>query len=208
MALETYKQKRHFAKTPEPQARHGRSHQRPIFVVQEHHASHLHYDFRLEADGVLKSWAIPKQPTLDSKVKRLAVRVEDHPLAYANFSGEIPEGEYGAGLVTIWDQGTYENLLAQKPQPQTIAQGIESGHIEAQLHGAKLKGNFALIRLPRRGGKHEHWLLVKMQDVEAPLGTAASNHSPVAPPAKPAQGRPAAPRPRRTNTRQPRTGLA
>jgi bifunctional non-homologous end joining protein LigD len=160
MTLETYKQKRHFDTTPEPRPRPGKAHRRPIFVVQEHHASRLHYDFRLEADGVLKSWAVPKQPSLNPAVKRLAVQVEDHPLEYANFSGEIPAGQYGAGLVHIWDKGTYENILAHKPHPQSMAEGINAGHLEVQLHGRKLKGNFALIRMAKRGQKAS-WLLIQ-----------------------------------------------
>ncbi len=167
MSLETYKKKRNFAKTSEPHPRAAKSHRRPIFVVQEHHASRLHYDFRLEADGVLKSWAVPRQPSLDPADKRLAVRVEDHPLDYANFSGEIPEGEYGAGLVKIWDRGTYENLLAgKKPHPQTITEGIRTGHLEVELRGRRLKGGFALVRMKGRG-KKDNWLLVKMKDQEA-----------------------------------------
>src|SRR6266480_237331 len=134
MALEEYQAKRDFRKTSEPKAESGKTHRQPIFVVQEHHASHLHYDFRLEADGVLKSWAVPKEPSLDPAQKRLAIRVEDHPLAYAQFSGRIPEGQYGAGDVAIWDHGTYENLLADKPVPHTVTEGIDAGRLEFVLH--------------------------------------------------------------------------
>src|SRR4029453_5337895 len=167
MVLETYKQKRHFDTTSEPRPRPGKAHRRPIFVVQEHHASRLHYDFRLEADGVLKSWAVPKKPTKDPAIRRLAVQVEDHPLAYANFSGEIPEGEYGAGTVKIWDRGTYENLLEKKPQRRTLTQAIADGHVEILLRGRKLSGKFALVRTKVRRNKSD-WLLIKMKDIEAP----------------------------------------
>ncbi len=169
MALKRYREKRDFAKTPEPSPspkRKSTRHQ-PIFVVQEHHASRHHYDFRLEADGVLKSWAVPKGPSMDPAHKRLAVQVEDHPLDYATFTGTIPEGQYGAGTVTIWDQGTYDNLLADKPVPQTATEGIEAGQLEIALHGKKLRGQFALIRLRGKGRGKEHWLLIKMQDAFA-----------------------------------------
>jgi bifunctional non-homologous end joining protein LigD len=190
MALETYEQKRHFDTTPEPRPRPGKAHRRPIFVVQEHHASRLHYDFRLEADGVLKSWAVPKQPSLNPAVKRLAVQVEDHPLEYANFSGEIPAGQYGAGLVHIWDKGTYENILAHKPHPQSIAEGINAGHLEVQLHGRKLKGNFALIRMAK-GGQKASWLLIKMQDKEAHPDSVAAERTTTAPTPQHVRARPA-----------------
>jgi bifunctional non-homologous end joining protein LigD len=192
MALEGYKQKRHFDTTPEPRPRRGKAHRRPLFVVQEHHASRLHYDFRLEADGVLKSWAVPKQPSLNPAVKRLAVQVEDHPLEYANFSGEIPAGQYGAGLVHIWDKGTYENLLARKPHPQSIAESIDAGHLEVHLHGRKLKGNFALIRMARRGHKAS-WLLIKMQDAEARPDPVAAESPTTASTSQPVRSRPAVP---------------
>ncbi|HMC90208.1 MAG TPA: non-homologous end-joining DNA ligase [Gemmataceae bacterium] len=165
MVLEQYRAKRDFHKTPEPQARPGKTHRQPIFVIQEHHASRLHYDFRLEADGVLKSWAVPKEPAMDPSQKRLAVHVEDHPLGYATFHGRIPEGQYGAGTVKIWDHGTYENLMAEKPVPQTVSQAIDSGHLEFDLHGKKLKGRFALIRMQGgKFGKKDNWLLIKMKD--------------------------------------------
>jgi bifunctional non-homologous end joining protein LigD len=164
MGLEQYRQKRNFAATPEPGPAAGKSHRQPIFVIQEHHASRLHYDFRLEADGVLKSWAVPKEPTLDPSQKRLAVQVEDHPLGYADFHGTIPEGQYGAGEVSIWDRGTYDNLLADKPQPQTVAEGIDAGRLEFALHGEKLNGRFALIRMRGKGKGKENWLLIKARD--------------------------------------------
>src|SRR5438874_4980159 len=163
MTLEEYRTKRNFRETPEPPPRPVKAHAKPIFVIQEHHASRLHYDFRLEADGVLKSWAVPKQPSLDPAQKRLAVQVEDHPLGYATFEGTIPEGHYGAGTVTIWDHGTYDNLLAEKPFPKTFAEGLADGRLEFVLHGRKLQGRFALIRMRGRGRK-EQWLLIKMKD--------------------------------------------
>lgn len=167
MVLEEYKAKRNFRKTPEPGAAKDKPHKKPIFVIQEHHASRLHYDFRLEDEGVLKSWAVPKQPSLDPADKRLAVRVEDHPLAYSSFKGRIPEGQYGAGTVAIWDHGTYENLLGERPVPQTVTEGIESGRVEFRLHGKRLKGDFALIRMRRSGRGKENWLLIKKRDEHA-----------------------------------------
>src|SRR5262249_44821058 len=135
MALEEYKEKRDFRKTTEPATKPGRP----------------HYDFRLEAGGVLKSWAVPKQPSMDPAHKRLAVHVEDHPLAYADFEGTIPEGQYGAGTVTVWDRGGYDNLLADKPVPQNVAEGIEAGRLEFALHGEKLQGRFALVCMGGKG---------------------------------------------------------
>jgi bifunctional non-homologous end joining protein LigD len=185
MSLNEYREKRDFRKTPEPAPRPARGHRKPIFVIQEHHASRLHYDFRLEADGALKSWAVPREPSLDPAVKRLAVRVEDHPLDYADFEGDIPEGEYGAGHVEIWDRGTYDNLLAAKPEPQSVAEGIETGRLEFFLHGKKLRGRFALVRMKAGGrGKKENWLLVKMKDEFARPGEAEGEK-----PARPARSR-------------------
>jgi bifunctional non-homologous end joining protein LigD len=186
MALKEYRAKRDFRKTPEPGPRAGKGHARPIFVVQEHHASRLHYDFRLEADGVLKSWAVPRGPSMDPAEKRLAVRVEDHPLDYAGFAGTIPEGQYGAGEVLIWDRGTYDNLLAEKPHPQTVAEGIEAGRLEFTLHGERLQGSFALIRMKGKKGGKENWLLIKMKDAFA--RPDADGDTP-APRAKSAKGR-------------------
>jgi bifunctional non-homologous end joining protein LigD len=172
MPLEEYRAKRDFHKTREPSgAQPSKPHKLPIFVVQEHHASHLHYDFRLEADGVLKSWSVPKGPSMDPAVKRLAVQVEDHPIGYATFEGTIPEGQYGAGTVQIWDRGTYENLMKKKANPQTAAEAIEAGHIEFVTHGEKLKGKFALIRMKGPGKGKPQWLLIKMKDEFAESGT-------------------------------------
>jgi len=164
MALEEYKAKRDFRQTREPVAKPGKAHRRPIFVVQEHHARRLHYDLRLEADGVLKSWAVPKQPSMDPTLKRLAVEVEDHPLSYATFKGKIPEGQYGAGMVKIWDHGTYENVMASKPQQLTVSESIDAGHVEFTLHGRKLRGTFALVRMHGQPQGKKNWLLIKMKD--------------------------------------------
>jgi bifunctional non-homologous end joining protein LigD len=162
MPLKEYRAKRDFRQTREPAGtgENGTPHERTIFVVQEHHASHLHYDFRLEVDGVLKSWAVPKEPSLDPAQKRLAVEVEDHPLAYATFAGEIPQGQYGGGTVSIWDHGTYENRVPETP----TVQAIEAGRLEFTLHGEKLRGKFVLIRMKGRGRGKPQWLLIKMKD--------------------------------------------
>jgi DNA ligase D-like protein (predicted 3'-phosphoesterase) len=132
-------------------------HDGPHFVVQHHAATSDHYDFRLEIDGVLVSWAVPKGPSTNPKDKRLAVRTEDRPLEYETFEGVIPEGEYGAGRVIVWDQGTYRN---ESGHP--MADGLKQGHLSFWLDGEKLHGGFALTRI--RDGKHETWLLVKKSD--------------------------------------------
>ncbi len=141
MSLRTYNKKRKFNDTPEPEGKAGKKTEKLIFVVQRHKASHLHYDFRLEMDGVLKSWAVPKGPSMNPKDKRLAMMVEDHPVSYATFKGTIPEGNYGAGIVEIWDSGTYELSPENKG---TGAEAIEQGSLKITLKGKKLKGNFAL----------------------------------------------------------------
>ena len=158
MALEKYNQKRRFNSTPEPVGKvaRGKNHR---FVVQKHRASHLHYDLRLEMEGVLKSWAVPKGPSLDPADKRLAMQVEDHPVSYFDFEGLIPEGNYGAGTVMVWDVGTWEALGDAHAM-------LEKGDLKFRLHGQKLNGEFVLahMRSRRPGSKGTEWLLIKKKD--------------------------------------------
>jgi bifunctional non-homologous end joining protein LigD len=156
MSLEEYRRKRVFSKTPEPPDKPSREAGNRFFI-QRHSARRLHYDLRLEMDGVLKSWALPHGPTLDPAIKRLAVHVEDHPFDYGSFEGTIPSGNYGAGSVTLWDRGTYEWL-----GPKTPAQMWESGDLKLRFHGHKIVGEFALVRTNRAKGKD--WLLIKKKD--------------------------------------------
>jgi bifunctional non-homologous end joining protein LigD len=159
-SLRRYHQKRDFQETPEPRGSRKKSAVRLRFVIQKHRASRLHYDFRLEADGVLKSWAIPKGPSLDPKERRLAMHVEDHPLDYRTFEGIIPKGNYGAGEVIVWDEGTY--ALAEGDDP---AAEIGAGKIKFVLKGKKLHGEFTLVRIKGRGGESgDPWLLIKDHD--------------------------------------------
>ncbi|MBL0745098.1 DNA ligase D [Chryseolinea lacunae] len=166
MSLATYHKKRDFKKTPEPKTS-GKSKKHGLtFVVQRHDASHLHYDFRLEMNGVLKSWAIPKGPSMDPKDKRLAVMVEDHPLSYGKFHGVIPEGNYGAGTVEIWDAGTYEPAEAASADPEKeLLKELKKGSLKINLHGKKLKGSFALVQI--KDDKQKNWLLIKHKDEHA-----------------------------------------
>jgi len=166
--LNAYQGKRDFRRTPEPTGGGRRTSREPIFVVQKHDASRLHYDFRLEVDGVLKSWAVPKGPSLDPREKRLAVPTEDHPLEYAAFEGVIPAGEYGAGTVLVWDTGPYRNLTEKKGTPMSMAEAVAHGHLRVWLLGRKLKGGYALTRF--KTGRDESWLLVKADDEEADAG--------------------------------------
>ena len=164
MALTLYNKKRNFKETAEPQGKVKKSVSKLIFVIQRHKASRLHYDFRLELDGVLKSWAVPKGPSLNPKDKRLAMMVEDHPYDYKDFAGIIPEGNYGAGIVEIWDNGTYadiENSPAEKAE-KNIRAGLKAGNLKFQLFGKKLKGEFALVKL--KGKEDNSWLLIKHND--------------------------------------------
>lgn len=164
MSLQKYNQKRNFSDTDEPQGKIGRSETELIFVVQKHAASHLHYDFRLEMDGVLKSWAVPKGPSLDPEVKRLAMMVEDHPYSYKDFEGTIPEGNYGAGNVIVWDNGTY--LPADDDYKGTaenkLLADLAKGRLSFKLKGKKLKGSFSLVKL--KGKQENAWLLMKKED--------------------------------------------
>lgn len=169
-SLSQYRKRRDFRSTPEPQPHADKqdSSKDPRFVVQQHDATTLHYDFRIEVDGVLKSWAVPKGPSTDPRDKRLAIPTEDHPIEYAEFEGTIPQGEYGGGTVLIWDQGTYRNLReggTEGREPRSISQQIEKGHVTIWLEGKKISGGYALIRTD--GGKEERWLLVKIDDEQA-----------------------------------------
>jgi len=160
MSLSTYNKKRNFKKTPEPAGDRLHKGKRLIFVIQKHDASHLHYDFRLEMEGVLKSWAVPKGPSLDPSVKRLAMQVEDHPWSYRAFEGKIPEGNYGAGDVIVWDTGTYEGEGGE----EGLLQGLKKGHISFTLQGEKLQGKWSLVRTGRDKSDRARWLLVKKDD--------------------------------------------
>jgi bifunctional non-homologous end joining protein LigD len=164
MGLEEYKRKRNFAKTPEPAGKKGtRTGKTRFFCVQKHLASHLHYDFRLEHNGVLLSWAVPKGPSLDPKTKRLAMHVEDHPFEYGEFEGVIPEG-YGAGIVMLWDRGTWS------PETDDVDAALKKGDLKFTLDGFKLKGSWVLVRTSgryagaRSGGEGRTWLLIKHRD--------------------------------------------
>src|SRR5947207_129024 len=159
MSLDTYRAKRNFRRTPQPAGKKrsakttGHS-----FVVQKHAARQLHYDFRLEQNGVLLSWAVPKGPSPDPSVKRLAMQVEDHPVEYGGFEGVIPEGEYGGGTVMVWDRGTWT------PEVPDVNAALAKGDFKFTLHGAKLKGSWVLVRTRGFGGKRSSWLLIKHRD--------------------------------------------
>jgi DNA ligase D-like protein (predicted 3'-phosphoesterase) len=166
--IRTYLDKRDFRRTAEPTGSTARSGTRPVFVVQRHDASTEHYDFRLEVDGALESWAVPKGPSTDPSEKRLAVRTEPHPLDYADFEGVIPDEEYGGGTVLVWDAGSYRNLKQNEAgnEGKSMAECLADGHLTVWLAGEKLTGGYALTRLRERRDA-EQWLLVKMNDDEA-----------------------------------------
>jgi DNA ligase D-like protein (predicted 3'-phosphoesterase) len=157
--LDEYRRKRDLKKSGEP-AGGRRKGETDRFVIQRHEASRLHYDLRLQIGDVLVSWAVPKGPSLDPRDKRLAVQTEDHPLDYVEFEGRIPEGEYGAGTMIVWDTGTYQNVTAKRGRPIEMADAVEHGHVSVWLEGEKIRGGFALSRM----GEGRDWLLVKKDD--------------------------------------------
>jgi bifunctional non-homologous end joining protein LigD len=165
MSLSLYNKKRKFSETTEPVGKEKSSAKGLRFVIQKHDASHLHYDFRLEMKGVLKSWAVPKGPSLNPADKRLAMMVEDHPYDYRNFEGIIPEGNYGGGTVIVWDEGIYEPMnaegLSRAEQEKLLLKQLYSGDLKLLMHGKKIKGTFALFRLKK---DEKSWLLVKKDD--------------------------------------------
>lgn len=167
MSLKEYRAKRNFSRTPEPEGREGeiKSRSELVYVIQKHQATHLHYDLRLEEEGVLKSWAIPKEPPTTPGIKRLAVETEDHPLGYEDFEGVIPEGEYGAGTVEIWDKGSYVPLE------------IEPGKKVIEIKGKKLKGKYALIKIKTKDGSDKNWLFFKIGEEKAKSSSAKPSKS-------------------------------
>jgi bifunctional non-homologous end joining protein LigD len=172
MALEEYRAKRNFENTPEPHPQEkSTSAAKNYFCVQRHDATRLHYDFRLEVDGVLKSWAVPKGPTLDPSVRHFAAHVEDHPIDYGGFEGNIPPGNYGAGSVMLWDRGTFE-MLGEAPAAEQLARG----DFKFRLHGEKLNGSFAIVHMKGRG-KGNEWLLIKKRDEYAVSGWDVEAHA-------------------------------
>ncbi len=164
MALSLYNKKRNFKETSEPSGKIKKSASKLSFVVQRHKASRLHYDFRLEMDGVLKSWAVPKGPSLNPKDKRLAMMVEDHPYDYKDFAGIIPEGNYGGGIVEIWDNGTYADIDNSEKDvaEKKLKSALKKGDLKFQLFGKKLNGEFVLVKL--KGNEDNSWLLIKHRD--------------------------------------------
>lgn len=162
--LKTYRAKRDFSKTSEPEGGAPTSSSNPSFVVQKHAARSLHYDFRVEVDGVMPSWAVPKGPSHDPKVKRLAVHVEDHPLDYQDFEGTIQHGEYGGGAVIVWDRGTYRNISERNGKPVAMSDAIAGGHFSMWLEGSKLNGGWSLTRTSKHGDRQDTWILVKRKD--------------------------------------------
>lgn len=176
MTLTQYKRKRNFNDTPEPGPEKKSGKKALRFTVQRHRASHLHYDLRLEMGGVLKSWAVPKGPSMDPKDKRLAVNTEDHPYKYLDFEGTIPEGNYGAGEMDIWDTGHYHatGVKGLKANEQALEKGYKKGHLQITFEGKKLKGDFDLIHTEKLGEKS--WLLIKRDDEYAIDGYSAEDH--------------------------------
>ncbi len=157
--INTYEEMRDTTSSGEPSVHLTSDHPNNVFCFQKHDAQSLHYDFRLACEGVLKSWAVPKGPSTNPKVKRLAVRTEDHPMDYVDFEGIIPEGNYGAGTVLLWEKGTFHFIEDKKSR--TLSEGLENGHFKIFMEGEKIKGGYAMTRIDK---EKEHWLLVKMDD--------------------------------------------
>ena len=162
-----YSDKRDFTKTTEPKPSGDGSGEHPVFVIQKHDATNLHYDFRLEINGTLKSWSIPKGPSTDPREKRMAIPTEDHPLSYASFEGTIPANQYGGGTVMIWDRGEIENLKKdENGKTISLSKSYDKGTIEIYMRGKKIYGGYALIKM-KSGNMKGNWLLIKMKDEQA-----------------------------------------
>jgi len=170
--LTEYRKKRDFSKTSEPKGAGKTAPRRGLaFVIQKHAASSLHFDLRLELDGVMKSWAVPKGPSLDPSVKRLAMQVEDHPIEYNKFEGTIPEGEYGGGTVMLWDRGTYTSVEPGPGAAERLRDGYDRGDFKFELKGKRLRGSWVLVRIKRGSPAKPQWLLIKHRDEFARPGS-------------------------------------